>query len=120
MASDTTRGPRRAEALDHAGQQDHLQRGRDQREARAEEVERGPHQDHALAPQRVRNRADDQRADPHAEHEARQDQLRAVGVLGRQFRRDLGQRGQHRVDGEGHRGEDRAHERDELGRDRRF
>jgi hypothetical protein len=107
--------PRRAEALDHAGQKDHLQRGRDEREPRAEEVERGPHQDHGLAPQRVRNRAHDQRADPHAEHEARQDQLRAVGVLGRQFRRDLRQRGQHRVDGEGHRGEDRAHERDEFG-----
>jgi hypothetical protein len=80
-----------------------------------DQVERSPHQDHALAAQRIRKRPRDQRADPHAEDEARQDQLRAVGILGRQFRRDFRQGGQHRVDGKGHRREDRAHERDEFG-----
>ncbi len=74
-----------------------------------------PPGDHDLAAERIRQRAGQHGADTHAQHERQYDQLRAVRRLGAEFGRDVRQGGQHRVDGEGQRGEKHRHHGNEFG-----
>ncbi len=106
-----TGGP---EALQDAGEQQQFQAGRLMRQHGPGDVKDKAAENRGLAAHGVRDRTGEERADAHPQDEGGQDQLRAVDVVGRKLARDLGQRGQHRVDGKGDGGEQHRQHRGEF------
>ena len=105
---------RHADALEDAGRDHHLERGRPDRDQAPCHEHPEADVDRGLAPEPVGERAEEDLANPEPEKDGDDDVLDVVRADHAEVSPDRRERGQHRVDGKGDEGEEERDEGDEL------